>query len=136
MDKKPSECVNGFTKFIREASEKYNIAQSQEKDAEMERQDILHWIEFHEVPETEIIVKIYKRLKKACMDRREAKNTAEILEPVTEWENHHKMTVDSMEQLLGKARKAEKAIMSRLYADRTTVMEEILGMQDPHGTDA
>lgn len=136
MDKKPSVCTDSFLKFTRDAMEQHNIARSREKDADDETQDILHYIEFHEVPPTEVIIKIYKRLKTARMDRRESKNTAEILEPATEWGNVHGGTIKGLEQLLGTMRKTEKAIENRRYADRTTVMEEILGMQDSHGADA
>lgn len=133
MDKKPSECIDGFLRTIREAQEDHNISRSQERDADMETQDILHWIEFHEVPGPEDAVKICKGLKDVRTGRRKAKNTAETAGPAAEWAEGHKSTINGLEQLLGDTRKTEKAVENRQYTDRTDVMERILGKEEDNG---
>ena len=110
MDKNPSEYIEEFLKFIREVPEKYNNAQSQEKEADMETQDILHWTEFNEMPNIDgdggvLILGVIGIVRRK---RRSGKDTKTILQPVVEWIEHHKSTINSLEQLLGDVRKAEK----------------------------
>ena len=110
MYKKPSEYIEEFLKFIREVPEKYNNAQSQEKEADMETQDILHWTEFNEMPNIDgdggvLILGVIGIVRRK---RRSGKDTKTNLQPVVEWIEHHKSTINSLEQLLGDVRKAEK----------------------------
>lgn len=128
MDKKPSEYIEEFLRFIREAPTEHRIAESREYDADKETQDILHWTEFYgRIPENrEYAEKMQEVLGSIRERRREAKNTAEILEPVVEWGLTHTETVKSLEQLLGEVRKAEKAVKNRQYGYRTEIMAEIL----------
>ena len=131
MDKNPSEYIEEFLKFIREAPEKYNIAQSQEKEADMETQDILHWTEFNEMPNIDgdggvLILGVIGIVRRK---RRSAKNTETILRPVIEWLKVHKSTINSLEQLLGDVRKAEKSTKNRSYTERTNIMEQMLGTE-------
>ena len=41
--------------------------------------------------------------------------------------NTHKGTINSLEQLLGDVRKAEKSTKNRRYTERTNIMEQMLG---------
>lgn len=129
MDNKPSECIDGFLKYIREANERYNIAQSQEKEAEMETQDILHWLEFNE--ELDIdgdgALLVLGAIGMARRKRRAGKDAATVLQPVVRWTEQHKSTMNSLEQLLGDARKAERSIKNRHYTQRTRIVEQMVG---------
>ena len=129
MDKNPSEYIEEFLKFIREVPEKYNNAQSQEKEADMETQDILHWTEFNEMPNIDgdggvLILGVIGIVRRK---RRSGKDTKTILQPAVEWMNTHKGTINSLEQLLGDVQKAEKSTKNRRYTERTNIMEQMLG---------
>lgn len=128
MDKKPSEYINSFLTFLREAWLEYHIAQGMEADTGKETQDILHWLEFHygEPTDAETLEKVHRVLGAVRQRRRQAKDTEAMMEPVIEWLGKNDFIKKSLEQLLGSVRKAEKYIQNRHYTQKTDIMSEIL----------
>lgn len=129
MDKKPSDYIDEFLTFLREAWLEYHIAQGLESDTDKESQDILHWVEFHcgEPVDEETSEKIQRVLGAVRQRRRQAKDTEAMMEPVIEWLGENGSIKKSLEQLLGSVRKAEKYIQNQHYTQKTDIMSEILG---------
>ena len=124
--------IRAFLDLLREAQSGYNIAKAREMDAEKETQDILHWLENNEVPPVDgdgalLVLGVIGMIRR---DRRVAKDTATIMKPIAEWTKTHKSTMDSLGQLLGDVRKAEKDTGKRRYTDMTYIMIKILGTPD------
>ena len=129
---KTSEQISAFLGLIREAPTEYGIAWEQVSDADKKVQDILHWLENNEIPPVDgdgafLILSAIGMIQR---DRRGAKDTATVMQPVAEWAKTHKSTMDSLAQLLGAVRKAEKATEKRHYTDRTDIMRVMLGVPD------
>lgn len=129
MDKKPSDYIDEFLTFLREAWLEYHIAQGLESDTDKESQDILHWVEFHcgEPVDEETSEKIQRVLGEVRQRRRQAKNTQAVMKPVIEWLGENGSIKKSLEQLLGSVHKAEKYIQNQHYTQKTDIMSEILG---------
>ncbi len=129
---KTSEQISAFLGMLRGAPEEHRVAREQVSDADKKVQDILHWLENNEVlPIDEdgamLILGVIGMIRR---DRRAAKDTATVMQPVAEWTKTHKSTMDSLAQLLGVVRKAEKSTENRLYTDRTDIMRVMLGGPD------
>ena len=129
---KTSEQIEAFMGLIRGAPIEHETAREKISDADKKTQDILHWLENNEVPPVDgegatLILGVIGMVRR---DRRAAKDTETVLRPVAEWAKTHKSTMDSLGQLLGDVRKAEKGTENRDYTDRTDIMEQILGGPD------
>ena len=129
---KTSEQIEAFMGLIRGAPIEYEAAREKISDADKETQDILHWLENNEVPPVDgdgalLVLGVIGMIRR---DRRVAKDTATIMKPIAEWTKTHKSTMDSLGQLLGDVRKAEKDTGKRRYTDRTDIMIQILGTPD------
>ncbi len=122
---KYSESISEFLKFMRTVHQEYNIATSQEADAEQATQDLLHRLELGEDGDTEM-VKIAVTLRKIRRERRMAKDICICLKPLIEWLPANGTTLRSLERLLGEVRKAEKSTENREYRNRTSILEETL----------
>ena len=122
---KYSESISEFLKFMRTVHQEYNIATSQEADAEQATQDLLHRLELGEDGSEEMI-KIAVALRKIRRERREAKDICICLKPLIEWLPANGTTLRSLERLLGEVRKAEKSTENRGYRNRTSIIEETL----------
>lgn len=87
MNQKPSECIEQFLEFIQEAPSKHDKARQDISTADREVQDILHWLEFHYNATTGLgpIMRMVAAETDAQRRRREAKKTAEVFSPVSEW---------------------------------------------------
>lgn len=129
---KTSEQIEAFMGLIRGAPIEHEAAREKISDADKEIQDILHWLENNEVPpvDGEGAMLILGAIGMIRRDRRAAKDTAAVMQPVAEWAKTHKSTMDSLTQLLGDVRKAEKHTGDRPYTDRTDIIAQILGGPD------
>lgn len=129
---KTSEQISGFLGLIRGAPEEHRIAREQVSDADKKVQDILHWLENNEVlpVDGDGAMLILGVMGMTQRDRRAAKDAEAVMQPIAEWAKTHKSTMDSLTQLLGTVRKAEKGTENRLYTDRTDIMRLMLGGPD------
>lgn len=129
MDKKPSEYIGEFLKFIQEAPAKHDEARHGISTADREVQDILHWLEFNYNAELGLcpIMKLISAETDSQRRRREAKKTAEVLGPVSEWALSNAGIKKSLEQLLEEVRSIEKDMENRKYTDKTDVIDRTLG---------
>ena len=129
MDKKPSEYIEEFLKFIREAPEEYDAAVENQSIADAETQDILHWREFnynHELG-LDSIMKLDTAEAVVRRKRRKAKNTAQLMGPVNKWAQENISAKNPLEQLLGEVRRTEREMEKRRYADKTDIIKRIFG---------
>ena len=125
---KQSEHIEAFLDWVRECGAEYNIAMTNEQAAAEETQDLLHKLEIDETTYHEK-AKIGQALTAVRRERREAKDTVAILDPVVDWKKKNKTFLDSLEGLLGRVRKAEKDIEGRTYRPRTDIVERTIGPQ-------
>lgn len=123
-----SKPVEGFLDFLREARTAYNIARSEESDANDATQDLLHSLELEEHRYHE-----YARLSSALRDvrrqRRAAKDAVQRLQPLVEWMDKNNKAIKEMERLLGEIRRAEASIENRHYNPKTDIVQQIIGGQ-------
>ena len=140
MNQKPSECIEQFLEFIQAAPAKHDKARQDISTADREVQDILHWLEFNYNATTGLspIMRMVAAETYAQRRRREAKKTAEVFSPVSEWALSNAGIKKSLEKLLEKVRGIEKDMENRKYTDKTDIMDRILGpekkiMEDKEG---
>ena len=127
MNRNPSEYIDEFLTFLREAESEYRMAGEQQDEANKETQDILHWIEFQkEEASPEISTRVQDALHTIRQNRREAKDWETITGPVAAWIIQNEPVRKSLERLLGEVRKAEKGTRNRHYMNKTDVMARIL----------
>ena len=53
-------------------------------------------------------------------------NTKEITRPICDWVHENQKAINTLEQLLGTVRKAEKRTQNRTYKNKTKVMDGLL----------
>ena len=127
MNRNPSEYIDEFLTFLREAQMEHPMAGEQQDEANKETQDILHWIEFQQQePRPEVSERIQDALHTIRQNRREAKDCETITGPVAAWIIQNEPVRKSLERLLGEVRKAEKSTQNRHYMNKTDVMARIL----------
>lgn len=127
MNRNPSEYIDEFLTFLREAESEYRMAGEQQDEANKETQDILHWIEFQtEEASAEISTRVQDVLHTIRQNRREAKDWEIITGPVAAWIIQNEPVRKSLERLLGEVRKAEKSTQNRHYMNKTDIMARIL----------
>lgn len=119
-----------FLDYLRDAEEQLRMAEADQAEAEAATQDLLHALELGEHHAKER-GRLAQKLREVRRKRRSAKNTVERTRPVAEWAEQNRGVVKSLERLLGEVRKVERKEESRVYAPRTTVLEEL----EQHGTD-
>lgn len=129
MTQKPSECIEQFLEFIQEAPAKHDKARQDISTADREVQDILHWLEFNynATVGPGPIMRMAAAETDAQRRRREAKKTAEVLGPVSEWALSNAGIKKSLEKLLEKVRGIEKDMENRKYTDKTDIIDRLLG---------
>lgn len=127
MNRNPSEYIDEFLTFLREAESEYRMAGEQQDEANKETQDILRWIEFQkEEASAEISTRVQDVLHTIRQNRREAKDWETITGPVAAWIIQNEPVRKSLERLLGDVRKAEKYVQNRHYMNKTDIMARIL----------
>lgn len=120
-----AEQFSQFMEFLRRCEADYSMAQSLQADAEAETQDILHKLELEEITYHEY-ARLSKVLKEVRIKRREAKDIAEQLEPLVDWEAQNSKSIKELEKVLGEMRKAEKSKQNRHYNPKTDIVSTTL----------
>lgn len=120
----PSKLVEYFLDYMRECQQQYKINNSIFQESDKETQDILHKIELEKLSYHEY-ARLCVELAKIRQERRKAKDTVMILEPIINYLEQNKSMVDSLSQLLGKVRKEEKRIENRFYLPKSEKFKSI-----------
>lgn len=115
-----SKGIEDFLRFLREAEEKFNIAQEEEIELNNQTQDILHFLELEKHPYHEY-AKLAKKLKTVREERRKAKDYIQETGPIITWLENNRQTIKNLEQLLGTVRKAEKSTANRIYIPKSSI---------------
>lgn len=120
-----SEEISGFLRLMEDCQKDYEWALEEETRLEKLTQDYLHLLEFSERTYQDR-ANIASKLKECRMQRRTAKDTVTILDPVTEFLSGErgKLLIGQLQQVLGKVRKAEKHIEQRSYTPKVLSREE------------
>lgn len=106
--------IESFLNFLREAEELYKTSYDKVNELDKLTQDYLHDIELGDF-NYKGRAKIATKLKETRQARRKYKDATLTLQPVKEWVQLHKGTINELQQLLGKVRKEEKALTNRIY---------------------
>lgn len=106
--------IESFLNFLREAEELYKTSYDKVNELDKLTQDYLHDIELGDF-DYKGRAKIATKLKETRQARRKYKDVTLTLQPVKEWVQLHKGTINELQQLLGKVRKEEKALTNRIY---------------------
>ena len=114
IDVKYSQYLENFLDFIRESELIYKEAYEKVHEMDKLTQDYLHDIELGGF-DYKGRAKIATKLKDARQIRRVNKDITIPLEPLRDWVNTHKSTINELQQLLGQIRKEEKNLMNRKY---------------------
>lgn len=120
---KYSESLDNFLGYLREVQQEYNIAGLTEQEANNATQDILHNLELCENKYHDY-AKLSIALRTVRQERRAAKDTQQILQPIINWIGQNAKTIKGLEQLLGAVRKAEKNMDSRHYNTKTDIIDK------------
>lgn len=118
--------IEGFLNFLREAEREYRQAVEEESIKNSETQDLDHRLELNDDSYHDC-AKLARALRNVRRERRKAKNTKIMTEPIYEWYGQNKKIICSIERLLGEVRKAEKSTENRFYTDRTEIVKNTLG---------
>lgn len=113
-DIKYSKYIENFLNFIRDSELIYKEAYEKVHEMDKLTQDYLHDIELGGF-DYKGRAKIATKLKDARQIRRANKDITIPLEPLRDWVNTHKSTINELQQLLGQIRKEEKNLVNRKY---------------------
>lgn len=113
-DIKYSKYIENFLNFIRDSELIYKEAYEKVHEMDKLTQDYLHDIELGGF-DYKGRAKIATKLKDARQIRRVNKDITIPLEPLRDWVNTHKNTINELQQLLGQIRKEEKNLVNRKY---------------------
>ena len=109
-----SQYIELFLDFLRNARSEYAWAKEKEAEQSALTQDILHCLELEQLGYHER-ARLGTMLSEVRRERRKYKDAMEELEPVIQFLDENKKTVNAMEQLLGAVRKQEKYHENRSY---------------------
>lgn len=102
--------------------EDFRIAEAMEKEKDAETQDILHYIELKDLfPTTAFHIAL--KLRQVRKDRRKAKDTRALVNPVWEWAAANRKAVRELEKALSEVRRQEKHLKKRTYFPKTKVLD-------------
>jgi uncharacterized NAD(P)/FAD-binding protein YdhS len=107
-----SKVLEDFLRAVKQCQldYKYNYEQVNKKDKET--QDLLHQLELGKSKERN---KTATKITKVRKERRIAKDIAENTEPIAKYFEENKKAFDTLTQVLGQTRKAEKNHQGRIY---------------------
>ena len=71
------------------------------------------------------MAKISKVMAQVRRERRKAKDQQQLLQPIVEWIAQNTKVINSLEQLLGAVRRAEKSQEGRSYHPKTNILEQV-----------
>lgn len=120
-----SDKIENFLNFLRDCEEKNRLAALEEIEMDSRTQDILHNIELNENSQYDYICQGFT-LAEIRKRRRKAKDTKEITYPICTWLHENQKVINTLEQLLGTVRKAEKRTQNRTYKNKTKIMNGLL----------
>lgn len=118
-----SQGIEAFLNYLRDTEQQLKMAEQTEQEANDATQDILHWFELYDFRGIEA-VKMAHKLREIRHQRREAKDTARLTEPVVDWMQRHRAEIKELERLLGEVRKRERRTEGRIYTPKTKVLED------------
>lgn len=121
---KYSDNIENFLEFLRQAKRDYQIAIAEEKEKDDASQDLDHRLELHNNSYHDM-AKIAKVRAQVRQERRQAKDRQQQLQPITDWIFQNSKVVNSLEQLLGAVRKAEKSQEGRTYHNKTDILKQV-----------
>lgn len=121
--------IDEFLKLIRHAQELYGQSQETEVTTNNQTQDILHALELNDYSYRDRSF-IASRLATVRKQRREAKDLFSQTKPIVDWATNNQKAIRTLENLLGELRKVERALENRIYARRTSIMEDIDGNRE------
>lgn len=119
-----SEGLDTFLTYVRECQMQYRMAIADEQDANNATQDILHSIELDGNGDFDLL-RLTKVLHTVRCNRRSAKNTIAELQPIVDWANQNKQTLDQLGRVLGLMRKEYRKASTRIYAPRSNILDHI-----------
>ena len=111
---KDSCYIENFLNFLKEAETRYEESYKKVNEMDKLTQDYLHDIELGDF-DYKGRAKIATKLKTARKIRRQNKDITIPLEPVRDWVNLNRGTINQLQQLLGKVRKEERNLLNRQY---------------------
>lgn len=119
-----SEGLSGFLDYLQKCQEQYNIVRGELEQADNETQDLLHSLELEDNTYYEK-ARIAKVLGEVRRNRRSAKDSEMILQPLIDWMSIQKNAeaINALKRLLGDMRKLEKKTDSRWYKYRTDIVQ-------------
>lgn len=127
MDDYMSEYLEDFINFISSVEEQYNISLENLDIANIDLQDLQHFIEFGKA-DGKIRQKVYKLYHDTRKKRRQAKENIELCAPIVEWSQKNKGVLQALRGLLGQVRKIESQQANRAYAIRGHILDDITSL--------
>jgi len=114
-----SEAISSFCRLMDDAQKDYAWNYTEVGRMDKLTQDYLHKLELDNLDYRER-AKVATALAKCRRQRRESKDTVEILEPLVEFlsSDKGKNLLNLMREVLGKTRKVEKSMETRTYIPR------------------
>ena len=121
-----SEAIGSFCRLMDDAKRDYAWNYNEVGRMDKLTQDYLHKLELGNLDYRER-AKVATALAKCRRERREFKDTVEILEPLVEFldSDKGKNLLNLMREVLGKTRKVEKSMETRTYIPRILEQENI-----------
>ena len=125
MDKKVSEQLSDFLKFIRDCNTDKKLYTEYVETEDKKTQDILHKIELNTLKRDEK-TKIVTKLQDIRRTRREFKDRIEVIDDICKYfeDPAHISMIRDLEQILGKIRKIEERQGNKIYVPRVLTEEE------------
>lgn len=125
-----SQNVTSFLDFLEQAQNIYSAAVQEERDCELKTQDLLHQLEIGKNTYYEQ-AKLAKAIASVRQDRRYAKDTKDLLNPIILWINkkESRAFIQSLRGLEYDLEKTEEKYTDteRHYHYRTSIVEEAIG---------
>lgn len=120
-----SDAISRFLRLLDDVQKDYAWALEEEIKTDRLTQDYLHLIELTELSYHDR-AKLAATLKDCRKQRRHAKDTVAVLDPIVEFLNTErgKLLISQLQQVLGKVRKAEKHIANRAYTPKVLELED------------
>lgn len=117
--------VEGFLKFLKDASAELYAAKADVDYCERKTQDILHELEIMDMSYHER-AHLSGDLADIRKQRRDAKDMIDLLTPVVEWAGNANLVIGKLQTCLGTIRKTEEKQKNRVYWKRADGQGEFI----------
>lgn len=117
--------VEGFLKFLKDASGELYAAKAEVDYCERKTQDILHELEIVDMTYHQR-AHLSEELMNVRRQRREAKDMIELLTPLVEWAGNANLVIGKLQTCLGSIRKSEEKQKNRVYWKRADGQGEFI----------